>query len=584
MKHILKTLILILIPFISFSQSLGKRGGKTRIAPTTGLKKGTKPRQVLMTRTSDSSLVYADIDTLIDSKIITDTINIAIDGQSNSIGQQPSSIYPIKQLRNLKVWNGSGWIMPVLGQLPFNLNGADNMGLRFAEKLAIENPYSLVRLVQVGNSGQPISYWISSPYTGLYALLNTLNASGIGKLDVLIWDQGESDFNNTNYIGDYSSLLSNIASFPQVDKTTKYLNVGMYTGIGATFPQKDIDLREIGEDSNEYTAYVNTFNLTSYDNTHFTNLAMLELGRERIYNTYLNTPYTYRDTFQDITPWRLVNSSGNTKTNLWTDFISHQGNVSINDSYDASLDAKLIVNPVGREWGVLMSGNAANSMFELQQTHPSGTGIYSNMFGNGIGLRVRAQLGSAIIMEKKLSNSSNNFKLNSIGSWSEDDPTATDLYGTSYSYSLNGGVCSQYAWYWENKNTLKANINISTNGAGNLQDDHLSIIGSRLYNGVAAKGAEINKWLKIGSFQTTSGTIDNPKATLDIRSTNNTSTSVALHTENQSGVKLFEVRDDGVIELNSTLSALPVAPVSGAGICFYSGYYYKWNGTTWVSF
>lgn len=64
MKHLLKTLIFILIPFISFSQSLGKSGGKTRIAPTTGLKKGTKPRQVLMTRASDSSLVYADLDTI----------------------------------------------------------------------------------------------------------------------------------------------------------------------------------------------------------------------------------------------------------------------------------------------------------------------------------------------------------------------------------------------------------------------------------------------------------------------------------------------------------------------------------------
>ena len=65
MKHLIKTLILILIPFISFSQSLGKSGGKTRIAPTTQIRKGTKPRQVLMTRASDSCLVYADLDTII---------------------------------------------------------------------------------------------------------------------------------------------------------------------------------------------------------------------------------------------------------------------------------------------------------------------------------------------------------------------------------------------------------------------------------------------------------------------------------------------------------------------------------------
>lgn len=95
MKHILKTLILILIPFISFSQSLGKSGGKTRIAPTTQIRKGTKPRQVLMTRVSDSSLVYADLDTILQNNIRNTDIkhifsvvgdSIRIDSFNNVLG------------------------------------------------------------------------------------------------------------------------------------------------------------------------------------------------------------------------------------------------------------------------------------------------------------------------------------------------------------------------------------------------------------------------------------------------------------------------------------------------------------------
>lgn len=91
MKHLIKTLILILIPFISFSQSLGKSGGKTRIAPTTQIRKGTKPRQVLMTRTSDSSLVYTDLDTIIkdtDIKLLLSVVNdsIRIDSFDNKLG------------------------------------------------------------------------------------------------------------------------------------------------------------------------------------------------------------------------------------------------------------------------------------------------------------------------------------------------------------------------------------------------------------------------------------------------------------------------------------------------------------------
>ena len=237
-------------------------------------------------------------------------INIVIDGQSNSIGQQAGSTFPLKVLNNLKVWNGSAWVVPQLGVAPFNSNGADNMGLRFAEKIALQNPQHRVNLIQLGNNGMPLSYWIASPYTGLSNALNTLNASGITRVDVFIWDQGESDNLNPNYIPEYySGLIANLLSFPQIDERTKFLNVGMYTGPSALYPNKDVDFREIGFDNNEYTSYVNTENLEAYDNVHFTNQSMLTLGYDRIYNAYLNTPYTFKADMQPLNGLRLESNN-----------------------------------------------------------------------------------------------------------------------------------------------------------------------------------------------------------------------------------------------------------------------------------
>lgn len=122
MKHLIKTLILILIPFISFSQSLGKSGGKTRISPTTGLKKGTKPRQVLMTRTSDSSLVYADLDTIYkinSSQQIDFPLRNFSAKYSDVLSNTPNSTLKIAHFGDSNTSNGSfeGDIKPLLKTL-----------------------------------------------------------------------------------------------------------------------------------------------------------------------------------------------------------------------------------------------------------------------------------------------------------------------------------------------------------------------------------------------------------------------------------------------------------------------------------
>ena len=95
MKHFIKILFFILVPYFAFSQSLGKNAGKTRLAPTTQLRKGTKPNQILMTRQSDTSLVYSDLDTILqnnirntDIKLLFSVVNdsIRIDSFNNVLG------------------------------------------------------------------------------------------------------------------------------------------------------------------------------------------------------------------------------------------------------------------------------------------------------------------------------------------------------------------------------------------------------------------------------------------------------------------------------------------------------------------
>jgi hypothetical protein len=522
-------------------------------------------------------------------------INIVIDGQSNSIGQQAGSTFPLKVLNNLKVWNGSNWVNPQLGVAPFNPNGADNMGLRFAEKLAIENPQHRIKLIQLGNNGFPLSHWIASPYTGLFNVLNTLNSSGIPRVDVFIWDQGESDNLNTNYISEYySGLIANLLSFPQIDDRTKFLNVGMYTGPGALYPLKDADFRAIGIDDNEYTSYVNTDNLLSYDNVHWTNEDMLKLGYERIYNAYLNTPYQYRPdpTFNDITPWRLAGSGGATKTNNWTDEISTNAGIRVLSDYAPTL-AGVIVNPTSRDHGILVSGNATNTSLLIQQSNTTAKGLSIDMDPagqSGIALEVISKSGLNIFAEKQESPSNNNFKLNGHSIFSQKTVgTPSNLFGSyqTYSAQLTNGSSSPVGllgWYWENSSNTYGNINIGTQGVGNITDDHLNIIGRRLLFGVPYRGVEINRWLKIGEYQTTNGTFINPRAVLDLETPGNTSSTIAIKVSNLSNIDIFTLRDDGVIELNSTLTSLPPAPSTGAGIVYFSGDYYKWSGGAWVLF
>lgn len=76
MKHFIKILFFILVPYFAFSQSLGKNAGKTRLAPTTQLRKGTKPNQLLMTRQSDTSLVYSDLDTILKRNLKCDNTTL----------------------------------------------------------------------------------------------------------------------------------------------------------------------------------------------------------------------------------------------------------------------------------------------------------------------------------------------------------------------------------------------------------------------------------------------------------------------------------------------------------------------------
>lgn len=259
---------------------------------------------VLTCTAQTKRLIYEDGSTagIVEEKDLilkhVDTVVVVIDGQSNSIGQQSQSAKTYSQ-KNVQVWTGSAWTNTLqTGSNPFNANGANNIGLQFALKLAKMRPTSLVRLIASGNSGQPISYWLSSPYTGFINTDNlVLNAIGNAKVDVFIWVQGESDYNRsrTQYISDYYTLRSQgwlLTSW--YTQNTRHINVGLYDGSSNVYGFHNETLKQIGSDSIVQTSYAPVFGLGVYDNIHWNNTAIDTIGQERVYNAYLSTPYAFQ--------------------------------------------------------------------------------------------------------------------------------------------------------------------------------------------------------------------------------------------------------------------------------------------------
>jgi Carbohydrate esterase, sialic acid-specific acetylesterase len=219
---------------------------------------------------------------IIDDIIKKDTIYFAIDGQSNALGQGvPLFPKTYSFESNLKVWNTAtnAWIAPVLGQNPFNSAGpnlgANNAGVQFANKYAKLNKNTLVRLFVGGNSGQPISYWLTG--TGVSFVDNMVTAANINKkIAAFIWIQGESDNSRTSsqYYADYYTLRSTWLTKSWFDKSTKHINVGLYIGTGGTSGAQDVTLRKIGNDSILQTSYANSYGLVTYDNLHWNDTSL----------------------------------------------------------------------------------------------------------------------------------------------------------------------------------------------------------------------------------------------------------------------------------------------------------------------
>ena len=223
--------------------------------------------------------------------IKTGYITVVADGQSNSIGQEPDSAPTSISAPNIKVWD-SGWKHPVLGQPPFNQNGANNIGVRFAEELARENPLKTVKYIQLGNNGMPISYWIGGNKQGLVTFDSLLNVASIGEIDYLIWDQGESDYASNHYVEDYYTHVTNMKSTGHVGNNTIIINIGLYEGPGNIYGALNSTIKVIGRDTNTTTISVNTDGFSTIDNIHWTNQSIDKIA-EKVYNSSRAAPYVY---------------------------------------------------------------------------------------------------------------------------------------------------------------------------------------------------------------------------------------------------------------------------------------------------
>lgn len=226
-------------------------------------------------RTVNGIKTYIGFYDEINKRFGKDIARVVCDGQSNSIGQQTQA-GPFVSDSLTAVWDTitSVWKPAVRGAHPFNPNGANNMALAFCDKLAKDG--YIVRLVQGGNSGQPIAYWIGAGTVGYTVLDTKIINSGIPQIDHFIWCQGESDGSTTDatYLTNWYNLFNSWAGRPYWKNAKTYV-MGIHPS-GAS-PQKLPNIKMLPSYLKN-SVFVSTANVSLYDNYHYRNTGMDSLA------------------------------------------------------------------------------------------------------------------------------------------------------------------------------------------------------------------------------------------------------------------------------------------------------------------
>lgn len=267
---------------------------------------------------------------------VSDTIRILGIGQSNMIGRPDTSVTKSVAwdstknnsvlVFNLEInrWqiadklNCHGTWGNLYGGVPVN-----NAVWQFAKELQ-RRTGAVIKYVISARGGRSLSYWTGGTYPmtgeGKDSLIAQVARSGIGKFDVVIWDQGESDIANSSYETQFRNFfLKDIRNRSWFDSYKPVIITGMPVTNANYIPfnERLIKLTDLSDPyltiaQTDSLALVTNDPFSPGDNVHFTGVSLQRLGA-RYFNAFINTPKSAKSGLYDLA-WRdvLVNAKGNT--------------------------------------------------------------------------------------------------------------------------------------------------------------------------------------------------------------------------------------------------------------------------------
>lgn len=186
-------------------------------------------------------------------------------------------------------------------------NPTDNNPLHaFAVEWISKNPKDTLVCFQVAASGISISQFYPSINTYWTALDTMLSNHGDPYVSAVLWMQGEADrdgngistgisggeADTTYYNAWQDSIYSNIIAEPWFDNRRPIIVGLTFDGPGATYSgiTRNAALARIGTDTIPWTLYVDSDQLATSDNLHFTDESYTRIG-QLMYEGYKSAPY-----------------------------------------------------------------------------------------------------------------------------------------------------------------------------------------------------------------------------------------------------------------------------------------------------
>jgi hypothetical protein len=249
----------------------------------------------ITTKAPSQNAVFDALDLKKSKKIIT----ILAVGQSNMCGHFTGG-GDYSTNANVKVWNGSAWVIADLMQEPFleqdlfNTKPNNNLAFHFAKQLQ-EDTDNEIRIITSFHTGQPIEYW-NTGGAAWTALTGKISSSSTSKIDIILFMQGEANKNETasSYAEKFNTFLTNIRNLSEVADNVPFVCGELKEGTIYSVQNAFFDnIRSYVTDNFVVTAKTKELPVDGGVNDtfaiHYSGASLVKMGRERFYNAFLNS-------------------------------------------------------------------------------------------------------------------------------------------------------------------------------------------------------------------------------------------------------------------------------------------------------